>query len=43
MINYRCLIAVFMPNATQEMEEEKKLDGRHAIEEAMSMYSFGFV
>lgn len=25
------------------MEEDKKLDGQHAIEEAMSMYSFEFV
>lgn len=26
-----------------EMEEDKTLDGKHAIEEAMSMYSFGIV
>jgi hypothetical protein len=37
VINYAYLYAVFMPNV--EMEEDKKLDGKHAIEEAMSTYS----
>lgn len=30
-------------NSKSEMEEDKKLDGKHAIEEAMSMYSSCFV
>jgi hypothetical protein len=30
----------FSPRMIPEMEEDKKLDGKHAVEEAMSMFSF---
>jgi hypothetical protein len=33
--------AAFTLATNSETEEDKKLDGKHAIEEAMSMLSFG--
>lgn len=40
VINYTYL---YDAERNLEMEEDKKLDGQHAIEEAMSTCSFGLV
>jgi TRIAD3 protein (E3 ubiquitin-protein ligase RNF216) len=32
-----------LPKSCKEVEEDKKLDGRHAIEEAMSTFLFCFI